>query len=113
MKNEEASQVSRLEEEIRALKQKLIAQQQTASTSSLSSPSATHGASEAGRAGDNGEVAAGDGQGDGGGREGRSGDHGGGGGDRLVLCGQTDRWLNSSETSVNRPLQYGGYIPLY
>lgn len=78
--------MSRLEEEIRALKQKLLAQQQTASMSSLSSPSATHGASEvaAGRAGDTGEVAAGDGRGNGGGREGRSGDHSDGGGDRLV-----------------------------
>lgn len=40
VKNEEASQVSRLEEEIRALKQKLASQMQTASTSSISSPSA-------------------------------------------------------------------------
>lgn len=39
MKNEEASQVSRLEEEVRALKQKLLAhEQQTASMASLSSP---------------------------------------------------------------------------
>ncbi|CAM9798826.1 unnamed protein product [Ectocarpus sp. 4 AP-2014] len=39
VKNEEASQVSRLEEEVRALKQKLLAhEQQTASMTSLSSP---------------------------------------------------------------------------
>ncbi|CAM9812948.1 unnamed protein product [Ectocarpus fasciculatus] len=39
VKNEEASQVSRLEEEVRALKQKLLAhEQQTASVASLSSP---------------------------------------------------------------------------
>ncbi|CAN0569881.1 unnamed protein product, partial [Ectocarpus sp. 12 AP-2014] len=39
VKNEEASQVSRLEEEVRALKQKLLAhEQQTASMASLSSP---------------------------------------------------------------------------
>lgn len=80
MKNEEASQVSRLEEEVRALKQKLLAQQQqqsqlqTASTSSLSSPA--NAAGGAGAGGDGGNSY-----------------HGDGGGDRLVLVVRKRRTL--------------------
>eukprot|EP00903_Cladosiphon_okamuranus_P015598 g14403.t1 len=69
VKNEEASQVSRLEEEVRALKQKLLAQQkqqsqqQAASASSLSLPANVAAAA-------------------GGGGDGANSDYGGGGGDR-------------------------------
>ncbi|CAM9934440.1 unnamed protein product, partial [Laminaria digitata] len=81
VKNEEASQVSRLEEEIKALKQKLLAQQGAASSpSSLPSPS-----SAAASMGGEGGHAAGGAEGGGRGRgmaRGGTGEDGGGGGDR-------------------------------
>ena len=80
VKNEEASQVSRLEEEIKALKQKLLAQQGAASPSFLPSPSSA----AASLGGEGGRAVAGA-EGDGRGRGttgGARGGEDGGGGDR-------------------------------
>lgn len=82
VKNEEASQVSRLEEEIRALKRKLAEQQQTASASLISSPSAADIAGGRGLGVEGGGL--GDARSGFGGGEG--GDDRGGGGDRYVRC---------------------------
>ncbi|CAN0224169.1 unnamed protein product [Ectocarpus sp. 12 AP-2014] len=71
VKNEEASQVSRLEEEVRALKQKLLAhEQQTASMASLSSPPpSAHAGGDGGDSNDTSAATA---------REGVAGGNGGG-----------------------------------
>ncbi len=97
VKNEEASQVSRLEEEIRALKQKLLQQQQlqqqqqqeqtaaSAFSPALPAGGGGGGGLGVGEAGGVHDVAGGGGGGGGsGGEGGRSNDDGDGGGDRLV-----------------------------